>query len=58
MDLDELIARVDERVLGDEPLARVAAARDLCFELTDMGDQLVDHFVDRVVAFVRERPSA
>ena len=46
MELDELIARVDERVLGDEPLARVAAARDLCFELTDMGDQLVDHFVD------------
>ena len=46
MDLDELIARVDERVLGDEPLARVAAARDLRSELTDVGDHLVDHFVE------------
>ena len=46
MDLDNLIARVDERVLGDEPLARVAAARDVCVELTDLGDQLVDHFVE------------
>ena len=46
MDIDELIARVDEQVLGDEPLARVAAARDVCFELTNLGDQLVDHFVE------------
>ena len=46
MDLEELVARVDERVLGGDPLARVAAARDVCFELTDVGDQLVDHFVD------------
>lgn len=46
MDLDALIARVDERVLGEEPLARVAAARDVCFELTNLGDQLVDHFVE------------
>ena len=46
MDLDELVARVDEQVLPDEPLMRVAAARDLCFELTDLGDQLVDHFVE------------
>ena len=46
MDLDDLIARVDERVLGDEPLARVAAARDVCVELADLGDQLVDRFVE------------
>ena len=46
MDLDDLIAWVDERVLGDEPLARVAAARDVCVELTNLGDQVVDHFVE------------
>jgi hypothetical protein len=46
VDLDELIARVDEQVLGGEPLAQVAAARDVCFELTALGDQLVDHFVE------------
>ena len=46
MDLDRLIAQVDEGVIDGEPLTRVAAARDLCFELTALGDQLVDHFVE------------
>jgi len=46
MDLEALIARVDERAMGDEPLARVAAARDLCHELDVLGDQVVDHFVE------------
>ena len=46
MDLDQLIAQVDEQAMGDEPLARVAAARDLCSELTDLGDRLVDHVVE------------
>lgn len=45
MDLEGLVAQVEERAPGDEPLARVAAARDLCFELTTLGDQVVDHFV-------------
>lgn len=46
MELDGLIARVEEQVQVDEPLVRVAAARDVCFELTRLGDQLVDHFVE------------
>ena len=45
IDLDRLIARVDEGVIDGEPLTRVAAARDLCFQLDDLGDRLVDHFV-------------
>ncbi|HKY25429.1 MAG TPA: Clp protease N-terminal domain-containing protein [Gaiella sp.] len=46
MDLEALIAQVDERGVSDEPLARVAAARDLCHELAVLGDQVVDHFVE------------
>jgi hypothetical protein len=46
VELEALIAQVDERALGDEPLARVAAARDLCHELNVLGDQVVDHFVE------------
>lgn len=43
--LDSLIARAEEAALSDEPLARVAAARDLCRELNVLGDEVVDHFV-------------
>jgi Clp amino terminal domain, pathogenicity island component len=46
MELQALIAQVDERAVGGEPLARVAAARDLCHELDALGDQVVDHFVE------------
>src|SRR5688572_19399659 len=46
MTLEELVARVDEMVLDDEPLRRVAAARDVCHELNMLGDQVVDHFVE------------
>lgn len=46
MDLERLIARAEEQALDDTPLARVAAARDVCFELGVLGDQVVDHFVD------------
>lgn len=45
VDLESLIARAEETALGDEPLARVAAARDVCRELSVLGDQVVDHFV-------------
>lgn len=46
MDLQELIAQAERQTLTDEPLAQVAAARDLCAELSVLGDQVVDHFVD------------
>ena len=37
--------QVEEASLSGEPLARVAAARDLCAELSVLGDQVVDRFV-------------
>ena len=46
MELQELIAQAERQTLTDDPLARVAAARDLCAELSVLGDQVVDHFVD------------
>ena len=46
MDLQQLIARAAEQALDDTPLARVAAARDLSVELTGLGDQVVDFYVD------------
>jgi Clp amino terminal domain, pathogenicity island component len=46
MDLQELIARVEEESLDDSPLARVAAASRLSDELSVVGDQVVDHFID------------
>ena len=45
VELRSLIARAQEASLQDEPLARVAAARDVCAELSVLGDQVVDHFV-------------
>ena len=46
MDLQELIAQAERQTLSDDPLGRVAAARDLCAEIVVLGDQVVDHFVD------------
>ena len=46
MDLQELIAQAERQTVDDNPLARVAAARDLCADLNLLGDQVVDHFVD------------
>lgn len=46
MDLKQLIARAAEQALDDTPLARVAAASRLSVELSVLGDQVVDHFVD------------
>lgn len=46
MELQELIAQAERQTVTDDPLARVAAARDLCAELSVLGDQVVDHFVD------------
>jgi hypothetical protein len=46
LDLQQLIARAGEQAIDDTPLARVAAARDLSLELSTLGDQVVDHFVD------------
>jgi hypothetical protein len=45
MELEPLIARAEAEALSDEPLARVAAARELCRELNVLGDEVVDHFV-------------
>jgi Clp amino terminal domain, pathogenicity island component len=46
MELDQLITRAEEQAVDDTPLARVAAARSLSLELSALGDQVVDHFVD------------
>jgi hypothetical protein len=46
MELDELIVRAERDALDDTPLARVASATRLSAELSTLGDQLVDHFVD------------
>jgi hypothetical protein len=46
VDLQELIAQAERQTMSDDPLARVAAARDLCAEIVLLGDQVVDHFVD------------
>jgi Clp amino terminal domain, pathogenicity island component len=46
MELDELIVRAEQDALDDTPLARVASAARLSAELSTLGDQLVDHFVD------------
>jgi hypothetical protein len=46
VELGALIREVDERVPGGDPIARVAAARDMCVELSELGDRLVDHFVE------------
>jgi hypothetical protein len=45
VELEPLIARAEAEALSDEPLARVAAARDLGRELNLLGDEVVDHFV-------------
>jgi hypothetical protein len=43
--LDELIRAVDNRV--DHPLARLAAASETAAQLEQLGDALLNHFVDR-----------
>lgn len=45
MDLDTLIAEVEERSSSHEPLDRVAAAAHRHEELAAQADQLLDHFV-------------
>lgn len=46
MELDALVARVEQEALDDTPLARIACAGMLSAELAAVGDQVVDHFID------------
>src|SRR5829696_1696714 len=46
MDLQQLIDEVDARAEGPEPLARLRAAVALNSEVVELGDQLLDLFVD------------
>ncbi len=46
MELERLIAAAQQQAPDESPLAGVAAARDLCAELSVLGDQVVDHFVE------------
>jgi hypothetical protein len=45
-DLDELIAIVEERAVGEEPLARLEAASSVSYELGVTADALLGHFVE------------
>jgi hypothetical protein len=45
MDLDSLIAEVEERSSSDEPLDRLSSAALRHEELAEQADQLLDHFV-------------
>ena len=46
MEIGELIARVEREALDESPLTRIVRATMLASELTALGDEVVDHFVD------------
>ena len=46
MEIEQLIARAEAEAVDETPLARVAAASRLSIELSALGDQVVDHFVE------------
>ncbi|MEU8794078.1 Clp protease N-terminal domain-containing protein [Streptomyces sp. NPDC048643] len=45
--LADLIARLDEELPGADQLARVSEARLRAQTLSDLGDQLIDHYVNK-----------
>ena len=47
INLADLIARIDEEVLDANELARISEARLRAQTLSDLGDQLVDHYVSK-----------